>query len=203
MELFAHINRMVRRWFQPNSHYRSEPQFVPRVGNNLRGSIVCIEMIIHEVERLILILHGRRVMLDADLARIYGVSTKRLNEQVQRNLDRFPEDFMVQLTAEEKAEVVANCDHLKTLRFSPHLPRAFTEHGAIMLASVLSSPAAVQASVQVVRAFVRLREILSGNKELARRLDALEKRYDVQFKTVFAAIRELMGVFGQVSPKVV
>lgn len=149
-------------------------------------------MIINEVERFILVLHGRRVMLDADLARIYGVSTKRLNEQVQRNPDRFPEDFMVQLTAEEKAEVVANCDHLKMLRFSPHLPRAFTEHGAIMLANVLSSPAAVQASVQVVRAFVRLREILSGNREMARRLDALEKRYDAQFKTVFSAIRELM-----------
>lgn len=151
-------------------------------------------MVVHEVEGLILVLRGRRVMLDADLARIYGVSTKRLNEQVQRNLDRFPEDFMFQLTSGEKTEVVANCDHLKTLRFSPHLPRAFTEHGAIMLASVLSSPAAVQASVQVVRAFVRLRELLCGDKEMARRLDALERRYDAQFKTVFAAIRELMVV---------
>lgn len=126
------------------------------------------------------------------VAELYGVMTKRLKEQVRRNADRFPTDFMFQLTAEEKAEVVANCDHLKTLRFSPHLPRAFTEHGAIMLASVLSSPAAVQASVQVVRGFVRLREILLGNKEMARRLDSLEKRYDAQFKTVFAAIRELM-----------
>ena len=131
-------------------------------------------------------------MLDTDLAEVYGISTKRLNEQVKRNLDRFPEDFMVQLTPEEKAEVVANCDHLKALRFSPHLPRAFTEHGAIMLASVLSSPIAVQASVQVVRAFVRLREMLADNKKLARRLDDLEKRYDSQFKTVFVAIRELM-----------
>ena len=131
-------------------------------------------------------------MLDADLAEVYGVSTKRLNEQVKRNLGRFPEDFMVQLTLEEKAEVVANCDHLKGLRFSPHLPRAFTEHGAIMLASVLSSPTAVQASVQVVRAFVRLREMLADNKQLARQLAVLEKKYDAQFKTVFAAIRELM-----------
>ncbi len=89
--------------------------------------------------------------------------------------------------------MVANCDHLKTLKFSPHLPRAFTEHGALMLASVLSSPIAVSASIQVVRAFVRLREILADNKDLARRLDALEKRYDAQFKTVFVAIRELMA----------
>jgi hypothetical protein len=146
------------------------------------------------LERRIFLVRGKRVMLDADLAEVYGVSTKRLNEQVKRNLDRFPEDFMVQLTPEEKAEVVANCDHLKVLRFSPHLPRAFTEHGAIMLATVLSSPTAVQASVQVVRAFVRLREILADNKQLARRLDVLEKRYDAQFKTVFAAIRELMLV---------
>ena len=133
-------------------------------------------------------------MLDADLARIFEVSTKRLNEQVQRNLERFPEDFMFQLTAHEKAEVVANCDRLEGLKFSPYPPRAFTEHGAIMVASVLNSPAAVQASVQIVRAFVRLRELLSGNRELARRLGALEKRYDAQFKTVFAAIRELMGM---------
>ena len=151
-------------------------------------------MVQHDAVRLIFLIRGHRVMLDADLARVYGVSTKRLNEQVQRNRDRFPEDFMFQLTAEEKAEVVANCDHLKGMRFSPHLPRAFSEHGALMLASVLSSPVAVKASVQVVRAFVRLREILSDNKELARRLDALERRYDAQFKTVFTAVRELMGI---------
>jgi len=131
-------------------------------------------------------------MLDADLAELYGVTTKRLNEQVKRNRNRFPEDFMFQLTEEEKIDVVANCDHLKRLRFSPNLPHAFTEHGAIMLASVLNSPIAVQASIHVVRAFVRLRQILASNADLARKLDTLEKKYDAQFKVVFEAIRQLM-----------
>ncbi len=86
-------------------------------------------------------------MLDSDLAEIYGVTTKRLNEQVKRNKERFPEDFMFQLTTKEKAEVVANCDHLQTLKYSPNMPYAFTEHGAIMLASVLNSAVAVRASL--------------------------------------------------------
>jgi hypothetical protein len=96
-------------------------------------------------------------MLDTDLARLYGVSTKRLNEQVKRNRDRFPDDFMFQLTPDEKAEVVANCDHLQRLKFSPALPYAFTEHGAIMVASVLNTSRAIEVSVYVVRAFVKLR----------------------------------------------
>jgi hypothetical protein len=144
------------------------------------------------IENKILLIRGEKIMLDADLAALYGVTTKRLNEQVKRNVDRFPEDFMFQLTEKEKAEVVANCDHLKRLRFSPTLPYAFTEHGAIMLASVLNSPAAVQASIQVVRAFVKLRQMLASNAELARKLNALEKKYDSQFKIVFDAIRQLM-----------
>ena len=131
-------------------------------------------------------------MLDADLAQLYGVATKRLNEQVKRNRDRFPADFMFQLTQQEKAEVVAACDHLKSLRFAPSLPNAFTEHGAVMLAAVLQSPVAVAASIQVVRAFVRLRALLVEHGDLGRRLDALETRYDRQFKVVFDAIRALM-----------
>jgi len=153
-----------------------------------KGSSVPLERIEHSI----LPIRGQRVMLDADLAAIYGVTTKRLNEQVKRNRDRFPEDFMFQLTEEEKAEVVANCDHLKRLRFSPHLPYAFTEHGAIMPASVLNSPIAIQASIQVVRAFVKLRRLVATHAELARKLAALEKKYDAQFKVVFDAIRELM-----------
>jgi hypothetical protein len=144
------------------------------------------------IESRILFIRGQRVMLDADLAAVYGVTTKRLNEQVKRNRDRFPPDFMFQLTRLEKAELVANCDHLKRLKFSPVLPYAFTEHGAIMLASVLNSPLAVQASIQVVRAFVRLRQILSTHKELARKLEELEKKYDAQFRVVFDAIKQLM-----------
>ncbi len=144
------------------------------------------------IERRILLIRGEKVMLDTDIASLYGVSTKRLNEQVKRNRSRFPQDFMFQLNEKEKAEVVANCDHLKQLKFSPTLPYAFTEHGAIMLATVLNSPVAVAASIQVVRAFVRLRQMLASNAELARKLEALEKKYDAQFKVVFDAIRQLM-----------
>jgi hypothetical protein len=116
-------------------------------------------------------------MLDADLAALYGVSTKRLNEQVRRNKDRFPGDFVFKLTAGEKAEVVAKCDHLAKLKFSPVLPHAFTEHGAVMLASVLNSKIAVEASIQVVRAFVRLRQMLATHKDLAAKLAELQSRH--------------------------
>jgi hypothetical protein len=145
------------------------------------------------VERCILSIRGKRVMLDADLAVLYGVSTRVLNQAVKRNRERFPEDFMFRLTEAEKAEVITNCDHLRSLRFSPSLPHAFTEHGAIMLASLLNTRIAVEASVQVVRAFVRLREILTTHKDLARKLEDLEKKYDAQFKVVFDAIRQLMA----------
>lgn len=131
-------------------------------------------------------------MLDSDLARVYGVTTKRLNEQVKRNIARFPADFMFRLSAEEKAEVVALCDHLAGLKFSPYLPSAFTEHGAVMLASILESPIAIAASIHVVRAFVRLREIVATHQQLARKLAELERKYDGQFKQVFAVIRKLM-----------
>jgi hypothetical protein len=133
------------------------------------------------------------VIIDADLAALYGVPTKRLNEQVRRNAGRFPEDFSFQLSPTDKAEVVANCDHLARLRFSPSLPHAFTEHGAIMAANVLNSERAVAMSVHVVRAFVRLRELVAAHKDLVKRLDELETRYDEQFKVVFDAIRELMA----------
>lgn len=147
---------------------------------------------VERIEKRIFLIRGQKVMLDADLAHIYGVTTKRLNEQVKRNLGRFPTDFMFQLTETEKAEVVANCDHLSRLKFSPNLPHAFTEHGTVMLASVLNSPVAVHASVQVVRAFIRIREILATHKDLARKLVELEQKYDSQFKDVFDAIRRLM-----------
>ncbi len=130
-------------------------------------------------------------MLDADLANLYGVTTKRLNEQVKRNIDRFPDTFMFQLSRSE-------FDKLKS-QFATSswggrrkLPNAFTEHGVVMLASVLNSPTAVSASIEVVKAFVRLRQILASNVELARKLEILEKKYDAQFKVVFDAIRQLM-----------
>jgi len=151
---------------------------------------------VERIERLILVIRGQRVMLDADLARLYGVSTKRLNEQVKRNRERFPARFMFQLTAEEKAEVVANCDHLQKLKFSPVLPYAFTEHGAIMAATVLNTSRAIQVSIYVVEAFVRLRELLSSNRELARKLAELERRvakHDDHIQAIFEAIRQLLN----------
>ena len=150
---------------------------------------------IERIESLIFLIRGHKVMIDADLAELYGVTTKRLNEQVKRNKGRFPRDFMFQLTAREKAEVVANCDHLQKLKFSPALPYAFTEHGAVMLASVLNSPVAVEASIQVVRAFVKLREILGTHRKLAVKLIELESRmqgHDDDITALFEAIRQLM-----------
>ncbi len=158
------------------------------------------------VEQRILVIRGLKVMIDADLAELYGVPTKRLNEQVKRNVERFPADFMFQLSAEEKAEVVANCDHLSKLKFSKALPFTFTEHGAIQASNVLASPQAVEMGVYVVRAFVRLREVLASSRELAAKLDALEQKTELlslqhdtlaintraQFKQVFEALRQLM-----------
>jgi phage regulator Rha-like protein len=145
-----------------------------------------------KIDRAILLIRGQKVMLDSDLADLYGVKTSRLNEQVKRNIDRFPPDFMFQLSDKEKEEVVANCDHLSKIRFSPTNPYAFTEHGAIMLASVLSTSTAIHISILIVRAFVRLREILAANKYLARKLEELDSKYDKQFKIVFQVLKELM-----------
>ncbi len=147
------------------------------------------------LDRAILVIRGQNVILDADLAVLYGVSTKALNQAVKRNKERFPDDFMFRLTETEKQEVVTNCDHLKRLKFSPTLPYAFTEHGALMVASVLNSPVAVRVSIQIVRVFIHLREAVASHKDLRRRLEVLEKKYDAhdaQIKEVFAAIRALM-----------
>ena len=143
---------------------------------------------LERVAQSILIIRSQKVMLDADLAELYGATTKRLNEQVKRNRARFPADFMFQLTEEEKAEVVANCDRLARLKFCPcclwPLPST--------AASVLNSTRAVEMSVFVVRAFIRLRQMLASNVALARKLAVLESKYDAQFKLVFEAIRDLM-----------
>jgi len=131
-------------------------------------------------------------MIDRDLAGLYGVETKRLNEQVKRNIDRFPADFMFQLTDKEKEEVVANCDHLNSLKFAKTNPYAFTEHGAVMLASVLNSEQAVQTSILVVKVFVILRKSLVSHEELTRKIIALELKYDKSFSVVFQALKELI-----------
>ena len=143
----------------------------------------------------ILLIRGQKVMLDSDLAGLYGVTTKRLNQQVKRNIERFPADFMFQLTAEENEALRLQIATLKVGRgkHRKYPPYVFTEHGAIMAASVLNSPRAIQVSVHVVRAFVRLREVLATHKDLARKLEDLEKKYDTQFRVVFDAIRQLMA----------
>ena len=146
------------------------------------------------IERSILLIRGHKVMLDADLADLYGVTTFNLNKAVKRNMDRFPADFMFQLTADEA----------RALRFQigmskpkgrggrRYLPYVFTEQGVAMLSSVLRSKRAVQVNVEIMRTFVRLRQMLSSHAALARKLETLEKKYDAQFKVVFEAIRQLM-----------
>ncbi len=154
-------------------------------------NLVPIESIAHEI----LVLRGLTVIIDSDLARLYGVSTKQLNQAVKRNQTRFPSDFVLQLTESEKTEVVTFCDHLQKLKYSSTLPYAFTEHGALMVASVLNTPRAVQLSVYVVRAFVQLREMLNNNIEMSRRLAELEARtdkHDAKIGQIIEAIRQLM-----------
>ena len=148
-----------------------------------------------KIQQRILLIRGEKVIIDADLAEVYGVPTRRLNEQVRRNGDRFPSDFMFQLTPEEKAEVIAHFDHLDRLKYSKAMPLVFTEHGAIMAASVLNSPKAIEVSVFVVRAFVQLREVIAGHKELARKIAQLEKKlgdHDEQIVLLIEAIKHLM-----------
>jgi hypothetical protein len=154
------------------------------------------------IARSILVLRGQRVLLDTELADLYGVTTKRFNEQVRRNRERFPTDFMFQLTAEEAEALRSQIATSKAAGRGGrrYLPYAFTEHGAIMAATVLNSPRAVEMSVYVVRAFVKLRELLVSNKELARRLDELEARIEKKLAThdhaiaaILSAIRQLMN----------
>ncbi len=152
-------------------------------------------MILRErIERTILMIRGEKVMLDSVLADLYGVETRVLVQAVKRNIDRFPDDFMFQLDEKEYKECLTSQFVIsKTGRGGRRrLPYAFTEHGALMLASVLNSQRAIEASIFVVRAFVRLRQLLAGHADLARKLDALEKKYDAQFRVVFDAIRQLM-----------
>lgn len=150
------------------------------------------------MERAILIVRGRRVILDSDLAALYGVSVKRLSEQVKRNLERFPEDFAFVVTREEYESLRSQIATLKPGRgeHRKYLPRVFTEHGAVMAASVLNSPKAVEMSVEVVRAFVRLRGFLASNRQLASKLNELEQKvatHDTHIVALFDAVRGLMA----------
>jgi hypothetical protein len=147
------------------------------------------------IEKKIYLIRSHKVMLDSDLAELYGVETKRLNEQVRRNPKRFPDDFMFQLTEEEAESLRSHFATLKNGRgkHRKYLPYAFTEQGVAMLSSVLNSDRSIEVNVQIMRAFVKLRELMATHKDLARKLADMEKKYDSQFKVVFDAIRQLMA----------
>jgi hypothetical protein len=162
---------------------------------------------VERIERSILLIRGQKVILDNDLALLYGVEAKTLNQAVKRNQDRFPEDFMFQLTWEEagilRSQFATSSSQdteplrsqIVTLKQGKHLkyrPYAFTEQGVAMLSSVLRSPRAVAVNIEIMRAFVRLRQMLFSHAELAKKVDSLEKKYDSQFKVVFDALRQLM-----------
>ena len=161
--------------------------------------------LVPRIEGRIQVIRGLRVIIDADLATLYGVDTRTLNQAVKRNGGRFPTDFMFQLNAAEKAEVITNCDHLQKLKFSKSMPFAFTEYGAVALANVLASAQAVEMGIYVVRAFVQLRQASSVHTDLAKRLtdlelttERLELSHDTfsrntrnQLRQVFEALREL------------
>jgi hypothetical protein len=149
------------------------------------------------VEGRILEIRGHRVILDRDLAEVYGEPTKRLNQQVNRNPKRFPPDLAFRLTKEETAEVVANCNHLSKLKYSRTLPMAFTEYGALMAANVLRTERAIEMSLFVIRAFVRMRDMLAGRGEIARRLDSIERkllRHDHALQVIYKEIKALRGI---------
>ena len=170
------------------------------------------------IENKIFLIQGKKVLLDRDLAQLYGVGTKVLNQSVKRNIERFPEDFMFKLTKNETKELVANCDRFNSLKHSSSTtyafnktkepvtncdrfnslkhssstPYAFTEQGVAMLSSVLNSDRAVEVNIQIMRTFTKLREIMSTHHDLRHKIEEMEKKYDYQFKAVFEAIRQLL-----------
>jgi len=149
------------------------------------------------IENNIFLIRGQKIMIDRDLAKLYGVETKYLNRQVKRNIGRFPGEFMFQLNPEEKNELVTKCHRFETMKHSSVLPYAFTEHGVAMLASVLKSETAVKISIQIIKVFIKLKQILSTHKELAYKLAELERKiekHDTQIQTIFEAIRQLMSI---------
>lgn len=146
------------------------------------------------LQQRIFTIRGKRVMLDRDLAELYGVLTKRLNEAVKRNIDRFPDDFMFQLSDTEQSELVANCDRLKNLKHSSSNAYAFTEHGVTMLSSILNSKKAIEINIQVVRAFIALRQFAIENKEMAKRLSELEHYFMEHCKDNQADMQKIYNI---------
>jgi len=154
----------------------------------------------------IIVLRDKKVMIDRDLAELYGVTTKRLNEQVKRNLKRFPDDFMFQITKEEKEEIVLQFEHLNGLKFSASLPYVFTEHGAVMLASVLNSDKAIEVNIQIVRVFTHIRQLLADNTELRLEIEKIKNKVDNHNKNielVFQYLDELLEKQENPTPRTV
>ena len=157
---------------------------------------------IERIENRIFLIRGQKVIVDRDLAELYGVETKYLNRQVKRNLERFPEEFMFQLSAKEKVELVTNCHRFETMKHSSVLPYAFTELGVAMLASVLKSKIAIKISIHIIKAFVKLRNFISTHKLLAEKIKILEGglgKHDIEIQGILNALRQLMEP--EVKPK--
>lgn len=154
------------------------------------------ELIPHEViEGRIFLMRGQKVMIDRDLAELYGIETKYLNRQVRYNIQRFPYEFAFRLTKEEKNELVQNCHRFGSMKHSTALPYVFTEHGVAMLSSVLNSDRAIRINIAIIKTFVKLRQILSTHKELSHKLSELERKiekHDIEIQAIFDAIRQLM-----------
>jgi tRNA U34 5-methylaminomethyl-2-thiouridine-forming methyltransferase MnmC len=162
-------------------------------------------IVIHpdEMVNKIYYLRGKKVMLDFDLANLYGLETRILKQQIKRNLERFPDDFMFQLTKNEWNELITNCDKFPlNVRHFPVRPLAFTEQGVAMLSSVLRSRQAIMVNIAIMRAFVNLRLMLESNKELAQKIDELERKYDAQFQVVFDAIRNMIAIENEPREKI-
>jgi hypothetical protein len=144
-----------------------------------------------EIVSNVFFIRNKKVMLDFHLAIMYDVETRVLKQQIKRNRDRFPEDFMFQLTENEWRELITNCDKLGAYKYSPTIPLAFTEQGVAMLSGILRSPLAIKVNIAIMRAFVKMREILDNNKELKEKIEQLETKYDKKFSIVFEAIKLL------------
>src|SRR6266513_1915183 len=162
------------------------------MSNQKKKRVIPDEIVMNKI----IVVRNQKIMIDRDLAELYGVTTKQLNQQVKRNLKRFPKDFMFQLNGEEKAEVVTNCDHLVSLKFSPNLPYAFTEHGAVMLASILNSDRAIEVNIQIVRVFTKMREMLLTHKDILLQLEKMERKltgHDEDIQLIFKYLKQLLN----------
>lgn len=147
---------------------------------------------IERIQNSIFSIRKQTVMLDRDLAQLYGVQTRALIQAVKRNPKRFPSDFMFQLTKVEKDQLVTNCEDISSLKYSPSLPYVFTEQGVSMLSSVLRSDRAIEVNIAIVRTFVKLRQILATNDLLRRKIESMERKYDEQFQHVFAVLNQML-----------